>query len=139
MPDFLLDRSDPEYWQHRQALNAALDFVDSPLIVSIKKKTQKRSIQQNKYYWGVVMKYIMEETGMHSALLHILFKEAFIPWVVFEDDFELSTKNLSTQQMWDYIEWVREFSAKFCIVRFRIPTQSRGVKANQATDRNVRA
>lgn len=112
MPDFVLDKEHPDYQEHYRQLLFALER-DGPLIVHVKKKTKKRSIKQGRYYFGVVLKYIFEETGIHPILLHLFFKQEFIPWVVFEDAFELSTKNLTTEEMWDYIELIRTFSATF--------------------------
>lgn len=111
--DFLLDKSDPKYRDHRDHLLAALSFSDLPLIVSIKTKTEKRSVSANKYYWGYLLIEISEETGINPNDLHYFFKEKFIPWVRFGDDFSVSTADMTKKEFWEYTSLIRQFANEF--------------------------
>ena len=93
-------------------------MADGPLIISVKKKTEKRSISANKYYWAVTLKYIAEETGINENDLHYIFKEAFIPYVKFGDDFNLNTSDMTSREFWEYIRMIREFATVFLHIEF---------------------
>lgn len=118
MPDFLLDKSDPKYYYNKEQLNSAISFAQGPLIISVKRKTEKRSISANRYYWGVLLAMIGDETGINENDLHYYFKEKFIPWVRFGDDFNLSTADMTTKEFWEYLRLIREFAVEFLHMEF---------------------
>lgn len=79
-----------------------------------------RSQQANRYYFGVVLKYIAEETGHHAEELHEFFKDEFLtPKVIrLEDDaggaierkIHPSTTKLTTKEFAEYVDRVRDFA-----------------------------
>ncbi len=77
-----------------------------------------RSLQQNAYYFGVVIQYISDETGESPEKTHEDLKEKFLPrmWTV-EDgrevEFPKSTTRLSTKEFKDYLESVIAWAASF--------------------------
>lgn len=83
--------------------------------VSIKKKRAQRSTQQSKYYWGVVIAYISEETGYTKEECHQLMQRMFLKYVKDVSDghsetFVRSTTSLNTLEMTEYIESIRIFA-----------------------------
>ena len=81
--------------------------------ITIEKYIQKRSSQQRKYYFGVVVKLIADHCGMtpqeaHEALKWMFLQERgeYMPTV-------RSTAKLTTKEFMDYIEqcviWAAEF------------------------------
>lgn len=110
MTDLVIDFDDHD---SKKLLWAALQGLSGEHCVRIKRKPKRRSLQVNKYYWGVVLQYLHETTGENALLLHELMKEKFIPNVVFLDEYDLSTASLTTEEMWDYIEMIRAWAAGF--------------------------
>lgn len=94
------------------------------MIVKIVRPKKRRSIKQNKYYWGCVIKYLQEEIGEVSGLVvHEYMKAKFIPWVKFEDDFKLSTADMTKEEIWDYIGLIREWALEFLNLLIPEPEQ----------------
>ena len=79
----------------------------------IKPFRAKRTIPQNAYYWGVVLKTISKETGYTSEELHEFFKRIFlkkeivIGGKVYETS--ISTRKLKKDQFSEYIEKIKGF------------------------------
>jgi hypothetical protein len=53
-------------------------FDDNQYRLCIEDVKEKRSDQQNRYYWGVYLPLISEETGHTTEELHSLFKGMFL-------------------------------------------------------------
>jgi hypothetical protein len=79
----------------------------------IKPFRAKRTIPQNAYYWGVVLKTISKETGYTSEELHEFFKRIFLKKeiVIGGKTYEtsISTRKLKTDQFSEYIEKIKGF------------------------------
>lgn len=69
-----------------------------------------RSLDQNAYYWGVVLTLIAEHTGYETDELHELFKQRFNPMTVLGDTIGGSTKKLGTSGFSAYVERIRRFA-----------------------------
>ena len=76
--------------------------------VTIERTTRTQS--QNKYYWGVVVKLISEETGMNQHEVHKELAERFLP-IFFRDRHKLKevilagkTSHLTIDKFKDYID-----------------------------------
>jgi hypothetical protein len=50
-----------------------------PVNVIVEKWKDQRTLSQNRYYWGVVLKIISDDTGHEPEELHEFFKKKFIP------------------------------------------------------------
>lgn len=79
--------------------------------VGVTFETQKsiRSIQQNSYYWGVVLPIIAEHTGHSSNELHEIYKRLFLPPRIISyagRDLKMpsSTADLSISEFIEYID-----------------------------------
>lgn len=84
------------------------------VFVTIKKITREtlRSVEQNRYYWGIVIKLLADYTGytkeeMHEALKYKFLRYENVPGL----PTVLSTTQLSTVEFESYLEQVRRWAA----------------------------
>lgn len=94
---------------------------NTPLDLTVTRHRKDRSLSQNGYYWGVVLKTISEHTGHTEEELHEVFKRMFLPpKVVTYRDKQLripaSTTEASTLEFTDYIEHIRAEVATMGII-----------------------
>jgi len=74
-----------------------------PIEIVIRKPSKERSVNQNKYYWGVVLALIAEKTGDSTNALHRNLKAEFLgPGA--------STAKLSTNDFENYIEQIKAWA-----------------------------
>ncbi len=97
-----------------------LDYVNKlpdnkKFTVEIKRKREKRSIDQNRLYW-LWLNCIMDETGEHKDNLHEYFKQHYLgisEHMVF-DKYQViiarSTTGLDTKEMTDYLNRIQQFA-----------------------------
>jgi len=80
--------------------------------VTVERKKQNRSLQQNKYMW-LILGIISEETGHEPEELHAYFKQKFnyIHSESFNEMIPGSTTKLSTNEFTNYIEKIKVFAA----------------------------
>ena len=92
-------------------------FEDETRIeVIVKKEDKSRSTQQNRYYWGVVLRVIGDELGYDPEELHDLFKSMSLKKHI---DFEgkryeivRSTTSLTTDEMAEYIDKIIRWASE---------------------------
>jgi hypothetical protein len=96
--------------------------------VTVEKIKHSRTIQQNRYYWGVVVKLIAQHTGHDPEQIHELLKIMFSPkWhITLNASFAgntlsipTSTTRMDTLQFVDYTERCRVWATEF--LRLQIP------------------
>lgn len=97
----------------KQAFYSLLKNLSGEQVIKIKPRSKGRSLQENKYYWSVVMGYIEDYTGCNKILIHETMKSEFIPLVKFSDDYKLTTTDLTHYQMWEFINNVRQWAKDF--------------------------
>lgn len=97
------------------------DFARDPdkaYIIEIKVAKEKRSLNQNDYYWAVVIPTFMKWTGYSKEESHQYLKAEFLGYskeVIFRKEiphqkqFTKSTTELNTKEMEDYLESCRHF------------------------------
>lgn len=82
--------------------------------VGIRKYRAQRSSPQNRYYWGVVLAYLAEETGYTKDEMHQLMQRRFLRYTkdVFDtsEEFVKSTTSLNTMEMQEYIDQICIFA-----------------------------
>lgn len=110
MIDLVIDFGVP---LQKQGLYGILKDLKGEYVIKIKKRSRGRSIQENRYYWGVCLAYIEDYTGVDKAILHDVFKNRFIPLVKFADDYRLTTTDLTHEQVWEFINMVRLWAKDF--------------------------
>jgi hypothetical protein len=101
---------------------AMREFAGKPVELTVRQKRNRRSDRQNAWYWGQVLHLIAEHTGHMPEELHEYCKARFIPKrlaicdgngvVLDERVVGGSTGKLSTVEMADYCEAVRQWAAE---------------------------
>ena len=98
--------------------------------VIVEKLKRTRSNNQNRYYWGVVVKLIAQHTGHDSEQIHELLKQMFSPkWqmvVIVEDKMRevstpTSTTRLDTLAFEEYLDRCRLWAQDFLGVTIPLP------------------
>ncbi len=75
-------------------------------------KQKMRSVEQNKYYWGVVIKYLALEIGYSKEEMHEALKIKFLTYEnVTGLPTMLTTTQLSTIQFEAYLEQIRRWAS----------------------------
>lgn len=92
------------------------------LEVTIQRRRATRSVQQNRYYWGVVLRVLADYTGYSVDELHDVMRAKFLPKSValcdgngvVVGDYVLggSTRHLDIETFTLYIEAIREWAAR---------------------------
>ena len=78
MPKFTINSQQAK--QNAINLITAIDVGKKPIMdVSIVPFKKDRTLPQNRYYFGVVLKHICEYTGFTALECHDLFKDSFLP------------------------------------------------------------
>lgn len=103
--------------ESKQKLFEYLKGLNSVYKLEIKKDKNNRSGMQNRYYWGVVLKMIMEHTGDDKDDLHDYFKRKFLSYdKAIKATGEAYTRtrdthDLDTGEFETYLEEIRRFAA----------------------------
>ena len=90
---------------------------DGPVTVAIERPYNRRSSEQNAYYWGVVIRCCSLATGHSSKELHDIFRAALLPMRVAEFggkkvELPAQTHTMSTAEFSAYIDQCRQFAAE---------------------------
>ena len=117
----ILDKSD-QFKKHLAT------FPDEKRVeVTVEKITHPRSNQQNRYYWGVVVKEIAQHTGHDAEQIHELLKLRFSPrWHFWSEnvrsvDIPTSTTRLDTLAFVEYTEKCRVWANEFLGLQIPLP------------------
>ena len=93
-----------------------LDLEGFVIQLQIGKNVKDRSSNQNKYYWGVVIKIIAKETGQDEETIHETMKMLFLQDHIILNGEEVvtlkSTAKLTTIEMEDYMAKIRTWCSK---------------------------
>lgn len=95
--------------------------IQGDVEVVIRKWCEKiqRSIEQNRYYWGVVIKILSEATGYTGDEIHEILKQLFLSKRVYfktKKGVEVhkipqSTTGLTTAKMEEYLSQIRQWAS----------------------------
>jgi len=103
----------------------ALEGLEVEII--IRKKRSKRSIQQNKYLWGVVYKLIARYTGYNEEEIHELCKALFLKkhLQIGKKRYTTvgSTTDLSTVEFENYTSEIRQWASMELDVFIPLPNE----------------
>lgn len=98
-----------------------------PYRIEFKVDRDQRSGQQNKYYWGVVVKLLSDHTGftrdeMHECLRGMFLKyQKPMPPNGHMATITQSTTDLDTKEFEDYLEEIRRFAIQELDVEIPLP------------------
>ena len=92
-----------------------LSEIKKPIRIVIVKKKKQRSLNQNSYYWGVVLKIIGDELGYFPEEMHQCLATKFLKKIIELGDECIetyrSTARLKTGEFEDYLQKVRIFAS----------------------------
>jgi len=113
-----LDLFEIEKWSRKQE--------DGDYKLEITKSYKTRSLNENSYYWGVIVKILSDELGYTAEEMHYSLKEKFIgSW---EDDNGLKvmkeTKGMDTKTFEDYCSNIRRWASTDLSIFIPLPNES---------------
>lgn len=83
--------------------------------LTLKEEKSQRSLNQNNYYWGVVLKVLSEHTGYDPDDMHEICRYMFLKSFKTVGNKELeyvkSTADLNTAEFEEYLEKIRRWAA----------------------------
>jgi hypothetical protein len=97
--------------------------------INIQKIKDSRSLNQNKYYWAVVVSILASEVGYFKDEMHTLLRRKFLgytrtnPVTGEEEMFAKSTTDLNTQEMEQYLESIRVWAISELDVYIPLPNE----------------
>ena len=86
------------------------NFEGKEVEVCIKKWRDKRSNQQNKYYWGAIIPLLAENFGYENEEMHEALKFKFLSKGHTTLPTVISTTKLDTQDFFEYIEKIKRWA-----------------------------
>jgi hypothetical protein len=102
------------------------DYVkgkDDWFVIEIQKSKQVRSLNQNKYYWGVVVKILSGHTGYTSDETHQELARMFLGYDNNGKRFVKSTTKLNTFEFEQYTEKCRIWARNEMSVHIPLPNE----------------
>ena len=124
--DYILDT---ESTDSKKRLYDILKSLTGKKLIKIEKYSKKRSNPQNRYYHGVVLKYLSETTGYSTDEMHEVCKLKFLPYdranrVTGEiQTFGRSTKELNTAEYEEYLEKIRVWAINYLDCLIPLPNE----------------
>lgn len=111
--------------------NKKIEELDGKRVaVSLEQKRKNRSLEQNAYYWGVVLASISDFTGYDAEDLHNHFKAHFLKREVGNLTTFKSTSHLNTKEFTDYIDKIIRFANQVLGIEIPTPEQAGYYEAN---------
>ena len=109
--------------RNRKAVHAALKRMrDGEVTVTIERARAARSLQQSRWYWGVIVDLLSEHTGFTPDEMHEVLKAKFLPKKLsvadqngeIQGEFVIggSTTKLGKNDFSDYCEAIRRWAAE---------------------------
>lgn len=104
-----------------------MGLKEMPYQVEIKENRNQRSINENSYYWGVVVAILSDYTGDRPEEMHEILKAKFLRRQVNFGGEELilikSTASLNTKEFEEYLESIRIFAITELDVKIPLPNE----------------
>lgn len=109
-------------------------FKGKDVVITVEKKGKKRSTEQNRYYWGIVIPLVKQgliDVGyrMTTELTHDFLRDKFcIVEIVNEITGEVittkgKTSEMSTSQMMDYFAQISQWAAEWLNIQIPEPEE----------------
>jgi hypothetical protein len=98
--------------ERREALDKYILTLEGRRVEMIlRAESEARSVKQNRYYWGVVVKMLAEYTGHDMDEMHEILKYKFNPRSIDVEGKEVTigatTRELTTKEFMDYNERIK--------------------------------
>jgi hypothetical protein len=92
--------------------------------LTISENKPPRSNQENRYYWGVVLKLVSQTTGYTPEEIHELMRYMFLPKKeVMGQEIIGSTTELKTNEFEDYLTRIRGWAQEKLNIRIPLPNE----------------
>jgi len=117
-----------DHEEDKKKLFSILRNLKGSHAVGIKKDRSKRSGNQNRYYFGVILAYLSEETGFTKEEAHQLMQRMFLRYDKQMPDgtteaFVRSTTSLNTLEFEEYLEKIRIFALSELATYIPLPNE----------------
>lgn len=120
-------------------------FKGREVVITIQVKRRKRSLDQNSYYWGVVVPMAREGlrgVGYHlsKSQTHSLLKDHFArDYLVNEDTGEIlkirgSTAGMTTLKFEEYLAEIRDWAEDYLSIKIPKPNEQTKIEYYDTTD-----
>lgn len=96
---------------HREMFDKYLHTLSGEVQVIVRKKRKDRSNNQNRYYFGVIIKILSDETGYFPQEIHEAMKIKFLQIEGAKFPVARSTSDLSTVETEDYYSKIRMWAS----------------------------
>lgn len=100
-----------------------LKAISGPVMVVLKRPKKPRSLNENNYYWGVVIELISESTGMTPEETHEAMKWKFLRKQIGSIFTVQSTSILDTISFENYVQQVRTFAGTELNINIPLPNE----------------
>ncbi len=114
----------------KKGLYRILSNLNGRHVVSIKRFKVKRSVQENRYYWGVIVKILADEFGYFPEEMHDVLKRLFLQYekpnqITGEvERFARSTKDLTTEEAEEYYDKIRIWALSEYSILIPLPNEN---------------
>ncbi len=98
-------------------------FEDKEVAVTVSRWTKQRTDNQNKYYWGVVLKIIGDEIGDESESVHRSLAVLFLTDRTNKLPKVKSTTHLDTAEFEEYLIKVRQWASSEMGIYIPLPNE----------------
>lgn len=117
------DRLAPTEMQQRQMTGWLQNRNGKTVTVIFEKPYHKRTSEQNRFYWGVILTTIAHHTGHTTEEIHEVVKDLFLPRKFIklgnrEVQIEKSTAKLTYTEFAQYLEQIRAWASQELALTF---------------------
>lgn len=109
--------------EHPDRYKAYLEHISGPVMLVLKRPRKPRSLNENNYYWGVVIQLMSDETGATPEEMHEAMKWQFLRKQVGKIFTVKSTALLDTIAFEEYVENVRRFAQVELSIQVPLPNE----------------
>jgi len=116
---FRSDNLEPAFKKIKDYVKGKDDFF----VIEIQKSKKIRSLPQNKYYWGVVVKILGSHIGYTSDEMHQILASKFLSYRKMNGEFVKSTTKLNTWEFENYLDKCRQWASGEMQVHIPLPNE----------------
>lgn len=107
----------------REMFDKYLHTLSGEVQVIVRKPRKPRSLAENGYYHGCVLKIISDTSGQSVKAIHDFLRHEFLVDVTAKIKVAKSTSDLSTVEMEEYLAKIRMWASEFLNCQIPLPNQ----------------
>lgn len=92
-------------------------------VLEINKSKNKRSLSQNRFYWGVALPILSDHFGYNTEEMHQICAAIFLRYEKDGKDFVKSTTKLDTKEFENYLDKIRQWSMSEHGIHIPVPNE----------------